>query len=289
MSSFQSIILKLQNFWAHHGCILSQSYDLEMGAGTSHPLTALRALGPKPWRTAYTQVCRRPADGRYGENPNRLSRFHQFQVLLKPAPDNCQELLLESYRMLGIDDKAHDIRFVEDDWENPSLGASGLGWEVWLDGMEVTQFTYFQQVGGLTCDVVSVELAYGLERLALFLTGKDSIFDLPWNDPSSPCPLTYGDVALAFEQQFCRFYFELSCIEEMWAHFHGFLKKGHSCIAQNLPLVAYDQCTQAGHLFNQLEARGALSVIQRAQCIQDIRTLARACCQAWLTMENTVL
>lgn len=286
MFSFQSIILKLQDFWASKGCVLAQSYDLEMGAGTSHPLTVLRALGPKPWRTAYTQVCRRPGDGRYGENPNRLSRFHQFQVLLKPAPENCQELLLESYKAIGIDESLHDLRFVEDDWENPSLGASGLGWEVWLDGMEVTQFTYFQQVGGIPCEVVSVEMAYGLERIALFLNGKDSVFDLPWNDPAGPCPLTYTDVALEFERQFCRFYFELSCVQDLRTSFKKILDRGHGLVDQGLPLVAYDHCTQAGHIFNMLEARGGLSVSQRAESIQEVRALARACCQAWLIMEK---
>lgn len=280
--SFQSIVLALQSFWAEKGCLLVQPHSLEMGAGTSHPLTALAALGPHPWRVAFVQTCHRPADGRYGENPNRLQRFYQFQVIMKPPPFNIQALLLESYGDLGLDLKAHDIRFVEDDWENPSLGASGLGWEVWLDGMEITQFTYFQQMGGIECSVVSAELAYGLDRIALCLQDKDSVFDLAWNDPDQPESVTYGQMHQLAEQQFCAWHFEHAPLEGMMRHFEEALAWGRELVEKGLILPAYDQCIQANHLLNRMEARGGMGAAHRGEGIAKVRQLANACCQQWV-------
>jgi glycyl-tRNA synthetase alpha chain len=280
--SFQSLILDLQSFWARQGCVILQPYDVEVGAGTFHPATALRALGPEPWRAAYVQPSRRPTDGRYGENPNRLQHFYQFQVILKPAPADSQDLYLASLAAIGIDPALHDIRFVEDDWESPTLGAWGLGWEVWLDGMEISQFTYFQQVGGIDCDPVSTELTYGLERLAMFIQGVENIFDLNYNGTLGAGRITYGQVFRRAEQEFSAYNFELADTEGLVAHFVDAEKECGRLIAHRLALPAYDQCLKASHLFNLLDARGAISVTERAAYILRIRTLARACCEAWL-------
>jgi len=286
--SFQEIILRLQQYWAAQGCVILQPYDLEMGAGTFHPATTLRALGKSPWRAAYVQPCRRPADGRYGENPNRLQHYYQFQAILKPSPADSQALYLDSLRALGIDPLLHDVRFVEDDWESPTLGAWGLGWEVWCDGMEVTQFTYFQQVGGIECDPVSVELTYGLERLAMYVLDRENVYDLPYNDPASPTPLTYGDIFLRDEREFSAFNFEAANTEKLKIHFEDAEAECHVLLARNLPLPAYEQCIKASHLFNLLDSRGVISVIERQAQIGRVRALARACCEAYLGLAQTV-
>jgi glycyl-tRNA synthetase alpha chain len=281
---FQDIILRLQQFWAAQGCVILQPYDLEMGAGTFHPATTLRALGKDHWRAAYAQPCRRPADGRYGENPNRLQHYYQFQVIMKPSPPDSQALYLKSLEALGIDPMLHDIRFVEDDWESPTLGAWGLGWEVWCDGMEVTQYTYFQQVGGFECDPVSVELTYGLERLAMYVLDRENVYDLPYNDPASPTPLTYGDVFLEDERQFSAFNFEAANTDKLKTHFEDAEQECHALLARTppLPLPAYEQCIKASHLFNLMDSRGVISVIERQAQIGRVRALARACCEAYL-------
>ena len=281
-TSFQEIILRLQNFWAAQGCVILQPYDLEMGAGTFHPATTLRSLGKGPWRAAYVQPCRRPSDGRYGENPNRLGHYYQFQVIMKPSPVDSQPLYLQSLRALGIDPMLHDIRFVEDDWESPTLGAWGLGWEVWCDGMEVTQFTYFQQVGGIECDPVSVELTYGLERLAMYVLDKENVYDLPYNDPKSAVPLTYGDVFLEDERQFSAFNFEAANTDKLKTHFGDAEQECHALLERALPLPAYEQCIKASHLFNLMDSRGVISVVERQAQIGRVRALARACCEAYL-------
>ncbi len=281
-SSFQDMILSLQQFWAKKGCVLLQGYDLEMGAGTSSPFTSLYALTDRPWRAAFVQPCRRPSDGRYGNNPNRVQKYHQFQVILKPAPQDVQDLLLASYSALGIDVNQHDIRFVEDDWENPSLGAAGLGWEVWLDGMEVTQFTYFQQMGGIPCDPVSAEITYGLERIAMFLQNKTSMFDLAWNRPGSESSYTWGALGKDSEAQFSKWYFDCAPIDGLRRHFEDALTWGASALDQGLVLPAYDYCIQANHLFNMLDARGSMSVAERAENIGRIRHLVSACCHKWI-------
>ena len=281
-TSFQDIILRLQRFWAAQGCVILQPYDLEMGAGTFHPATTLRALGKGAWRAAYVQPCRRPSDGRYGENPNRLGHYYQFQVIMKPSPANSQELYLDSLRALGIDPMLHDIRFVEDDWESPTLGAWGLGWEVWCDGMEVTQYTYFQQVGGIECDPVSVELTYGLERLAMYVLNKENVYDLPYNDPASPVPLTYGDVFLEDERQFSAYNFEAANTDKLKTHFEDAEQECHALLERALPLPAYEQCIKASHLFNLLDSRGVISVVERQAQIGRVRALAKACCEAYL-------
>ncbi len=281
---FQSLILKLQTFWAKKGCVLLQPYDMEVGAGTFHPATTLRSLGPEPWKTAYVQPSRRPKDGRYGENPNRLQHYYQFQVLLKPSPPDSQELYLESLRALGIDPLAHDIRFVEDDWESPTLGAWGLGWEVWCDGMEVTQFTYFQQVGGFDCDPVAVELTYGLERLAMYVQGVENVYDLDWDGiPKDAGGVTYGDVFLQAEREFSTFNFEYADTDALFRHFQDAERECLALIDKALPLPAYDQCMKASHLFNLLDARGVISVTERQSYILRVRTLAKACRAGWLT------
>ncbi len=280
--SFQGLILTLQTYWAKQGCVLLQPYDKEMGAGTSHPATTLRALGPKPWNVAYVQPSRRPKDGRYGENPNRLQHFYQYQVLLKPSPDNIQELYLNSLRELGIDPMAHDIRFVEDDWENPTLGAWGLGWEVWLDGMEVTQFTYFQQVGGYDCDPVAGEITYGLERLAMYVQGVNSIYDLDFNGHG----VSYGDVFLQAEQEFSAYNFEHADTEQLFRHFTDAEAECLNLLEHSLTLPAYDQMLKAGHTFNLLDARGVISVTERAAYIGRVRTLARGCATRWLESQG---
>jgi len=272
--SFQALILELQSFWADQGCVILQPYDLEVGAGTFHPATTLRALGPTPWKAAYVQPSRRPTDGRYGENPNRLQHYYQFQVILKPAPAASQELYLASLAALGIDARRHDIRFVEDDWESPTLGAWGLGWEVWLDGMEVTQFTYFQQVGGIECDPVSTELTYGLERLAMYIQGVENVYDLDYNGAG----VRYGDVFSAYN-------FEHADAALLFRHFADAEQECRALIGRNLPLPAYDQCIKASHCFNLLDARGVISVTERAAYIGRVRALAKSCCEGWLTGE----
>jgi glycyl-tRNA synthetase alpha chain len=280
--SFQSQIAELQNFWARQGCVILQPYDVEVGAGTFHPATALRALGPEPWRAAFVQPCRRPTDGRYGENPNRLQQYYQLQVILKPAPADSQDLYLASLTALGIDARCHDIRFVEDDWESPTLGAWGLGWEVWLDGMEVSQFTYFQQVGGLECNPVSTELTYGLERLAMYVQGAESIFDLDFNGAPGAGRITYGDVFKRAEREFSAYNFEIADTALLARHFADAESECSAVLEHGLALPAYDQCLKASHLFNLLDARGALSVTERAAYILRVRDLAKGCCEAWL-------
>jgi glycyl-tRNA synthetase alpha chain len=280
--SFQELILRLQTYWAAEGCVLLQPYDMEMGAGTSHPATTLRALGPKPWKAAYVQPSRRPTDGRYGENPNRLQHYYQFQVILKPSPDDIQELYLGSLAALGIDALAHDIRFVEDDWENPTLGAWGLGWEVWLDGMEVSQFTYFQQVGGFDCDPVSGELTYGLERLAMYVQGVNSIYDLDYNGAG----VKYGDVFLQSEQEFSAFNYEHANTDVLFQHFKDAEAECKHLLEQKLALPAYDQMLKAGHRFNLLDARGVISVTERAAYIGRVRSMARGCAEVWLESQG---
>ena len=275
---FQSLVLTLQSFWAGQGCVLLQPYDMEVGAGTFHPATTLRALGPAPWACAYVQPSRRPADGRYGENPNRLQHYYQFQVLLKPSPPDPQGLYLDSLRRLGIDPLRHDIRFVEDDWESPTLGAWGLGWEVWCDGMEVTQFTYFQQVGGIECDPVAVELTYGLERLAMYIQGVENVFDLSFNGAG----VSYGDVFHQAEVEYSKHNFECADTAMLLRHFEDAERECQSLLRAGVPLPAYDQCIKASHRFNLLEARGVISVTERAAYIARVRALARGCCEAWL-------
>jgi len=284
--SFQSLILKLQTFWAGQGCVILQPYDMAMGAGTFHPATTLRALGPKPWKAAYVQPSRRPTDGRYGTNPNRFQHYYQFQVILKPNPDNLQELYLQSLNELGIDPKNHDIRFVEDDWESPTLGAWGLGWEVWCDGMEVSQFTYFQQVGGFDCSPVSGELTYGLERLAMYIQGVDNGYDLDFNGATGEDRVTYGDVFLQAEKEFSAHNFEHANTEMLFRHFDDAEKECAALLAQNLALPAYDQCIKASHNFNLLDARGVISVTERQAYIGRVRALAKGCAEAWLKSEG---
>ncbi len=277
-TSFQSLILSLQAFWAGKGCVVLQPFDMEVGAGTFHPATTLRALGPETWRTAYVQPSRRPTDGRYGENPNRLQHYYQFQVLLKPSPEDSQALYLESLCHLGIDPAVHDIRFVEDDWESPTLGAWGLGWEVWCDGMEVTQFTYFQQVGGFECAPVAVELTYGIERLAMYIQGVENVYDLDWDGAGT----TYGDVFLQAEREGSAYNFEIADTAVLFRHFSDAETECKASLAAGLVLPAYEQCIKASHRFNLLDARGVISVTERAAYIGRVRALARACCEAWL-------
>ena len=290
--SFQDLILTLQLYWADKGCVVLQPYDVEVGAGTFHPATVLRALGPRPWKAAYVQPSRRPTDGRYGENPNRLQHYYQFQVVLKPSPPDIQDLYLESLAAIGIDKLAHDIRFVEDDWESPTLGAWGLGWEVWCDGMEVSQFTYFQQVGGFDCSPVMGELTYGLERLAMYCQGVDNVYELNFNGGQGDDKVCYGDVFLQAEQEYSRYNFEYADTKMLFSHFEDAANEcralleqgagksadgGHGCV-----LPAYDQCIKASHLFNLLDARGVISVTERQAYILRVRELAKACCAAWL-------
>ena len=287
--SFQGLILTLQSYWAERGCVILQPYDMEMGAGTFHPATTLRSLGPKPWNAAYVQPCRRPTDGRYGANPNRFQHYYQFQVVLKPSPDNIQDLYLGSLDAIGVDRSVHDIRFVEDDWESPTLGAWGLGWEVWCDGMEVTQFTYFQQVGGIDCKPVTGEITYGLERLAMYIQGVDNGFDLVYGGrkPDGK-PFTYGDVFHQQEVEFSAYNFELANTDVLLDQFR---EAEAACLAilaageaaeKSYALPAYDQCVKASHLFNLLDARGVISVAERQSYILRVRTLSKACCEAWL-------
>jgi glycyl-tRNA synthetase alpha chain len=287
--SFQGLILALQTFWAEQGCVILQPYDMEMGAGTFHPATTLRALGPRPWKAAYVQPSRRPKDGRYGDNPNRLQQHYQFQAILKPSPADIQELYLKSLTRIGIDQKTHDIRFVEDDWESPTLGASGLGWECWCDGMEVSQFTYFQQVAGFECVPVSGELTYGLERLAMYVQGVDNVFDLNFNGREGAEKVTYGDIFLQAEQEYSRYNFEAADTEMLVREFKDaeeecikLLKIDGSDKRRKMVLPAYDQCIKASHTFNLLDARGVISVTERQSYILRVRELAKACGAAWL-------
>jgi glycyl-tRNA synthetase alpha chain len=287
--SFQGLILALQTFWAEQGCVILQPYDMEMGAGTFHPATTLRALGPRPWKAAYVQPSRRPKDGRYGDNPNRLQQHYQFQAILKPSPADIQELYLKSLTRIGIDQKTHDIRFVEDDWESPTLGASGLGWECWCDGMEVSQFTYFQQVAGFECAPVSGELTYGLERLAMYVQGVENVFDLNFNGREGAEKVTYGDIFLQAEQEYSRYNFEAADTEMLFRHFKDaeeeckrILAIGDKDKRHEMALPAYDQCIKASHIFNLLDARGVISVTERQSYILRVRELAKACGAAWL-------
>ncbi|MEE2704798.1 MAG: glycine--tRNA ligase subunit alpha [Pseudomonadota bacterium] len=279
---FQDLILKLQHFWSKQGCVILQPYDIEMGAGTFHPATTLRALGKQPWKVAYVQPCRRPTDGRYGENPNRLQHYYQFQVLLKPSPSNSQDLYLESLFEIGIDKKLNDIRFVEDDWESPTLGAWGLGWEVWCNGMEVTQFTYFQQIGGIDCSPVSVELTYGLERLAMYVQGVENVYDLKYNKDG----VRYGDIFLRSEKENSAFNFEYANTELLLNHFTSYEQECLDLLSKKVTLPAYEHCIKASHIFNLLDARGIISVTERAAYISRIRNLSKSCCLQWVEDEN---
>ena len=276
--SFQDLILTLHRYWSAQGCVLLQPYDMEMGAGTFHPATVLRALGPNPWKAAYVQPSRRPTDGRYGENPNRLGHYYQYQVILKPSPPDLQELYLGSLVEIGIDPLKHDIRFVEDDWESPTLGAWGLGWEVWCDGMEVTQFTYFQQVGGFDCKPVSGELTYGLERLAMYIQGVDNVFDLRFNDAG----VTYRDVLLENEKQLSTYNFEIANTEALFDLFRKAAAESENCISNKLAIPGYEQAIKASHIFNTLQARGVISVAERQAYIGRVRDLAKAACATWM-------
>jgi glycyl-tRNA synthetase alpha chain len=288
-NSFQGLILTLQQYWAEQGCVILQPYDMQMGAGTFHTATTLRALGPKPWNAAYVQPSRRPNDGRYGENPNRLQHYYQFQVILKPSPDNIQELYLDSLRVIGLDSKLHDIRFVEDDWESPTLGAWGLGWECWCDGMEVSQFTYFQQVAGFECKPIPGEITYGLERLAMYVQGVENVYDLNFNGRDGSEKVTYGDIFLQNEQEFSKYNFEAADTDMLFRHFadaeqecKALLVKGNTGNRQTLAVPAYEQVVKASHTFNLLDARGVISVTERQSYILRIRELAKLCGEAWL-------
>lgn len=291
--SFQGLILTLQTFWAAQGCVILQPYDMEVGAGTFHPATTLRSLGPKPWNAAYVQPSRRPKDGRYGENPNRLQHYYQFQVILKPSPPDLQDLYLRSLKAIGIDAGVHDIRFVEDDWESPTLGAWGLGWECWCDGMEVSQFTYFQQVAGIECAPVSGELTYGLERLAMYVQGVENVYDLNFNGREGTDKVTYGDVFKQAEQEYSRHNFEYADTALLFQHFKdaeaeclNLLKAGDRGSHHDMVLPAYDQCIKASHRFNLLDARGVISVTERQSYILRVRELAKACGEAWLRTQG---
>ena len=276
--TFQDTILNLQKFWSKNGCIILQPYDMEVGAGTFHPATTLRSLGPKPWKAAYVQPSRRPSDGRYGENPNRLQHYYQYQVIIKPSPKNIKQLYLKSLSSIGIDIKNHDIRFVEDDWESPTLGAAGLGWEVWCDGMEITQFTYFQQMTGIECKPVPVEITYGLERLCMFVQEKNNVFDLDWNNEG----VKYKEVFFQAEKEFSAYNFEFANTDALLKNFESTENECKSLLEKKLSLPAYDQCLKASHLFNLLDARGVISVTERANYINKIRTLAKACGELWI-------
>ncbi len=284
-TAFQNLILRLHDFWSKQGCVILQPYDMEVGAGTFHPATTLRALGPESWRAAYVQPSRRPADGRYGDNPNRLQHYYQYQVILKPSPANSQELYLDSLKTLGIDPMTHDIRFVEDDWESPTLGAAGLGWEVWCDGMEVTQFTYFQQVGGIECNPVAVELTYGLERLAMYIQGVENVYDLDFNGHG----VSYREVFHQAEREFSAYNFEHASTDILRTQFEYTEQECAKLLEQKLALPAYDQCIKSSHLFNLLDARGAVSVTDRASYIARVRALAKGCCEAWIESRSTVI
>ena len=279
--SFQEIIMNLQKFWGKYGCVILQPYDLEVGAGTFHPATTLRSLGKKPWKAAYVQPSRRPTDGRYGENPNRLQHYYQYQVIIKPSPDNIKQTYLKSLLAIGIDIKNHDIRFVEDDWESPTLGAAGLGWEVWCDGMEITQFTYFQQMMGLECNPVPVEITYGLERLCMFVQGKNNLFDLDWNNDG----VKYKDVFFQAEKEFSAYNFEFANTVTLLSNFDTTEKECKALLEKKLSLPAYDQCLKASHIFNLLDARGVIGVAERTGYINRIRELSKGCGSLWLSAQ----
>lgn len=277
------MILTLHDYWSERGCLILQPYDMRMGAGTFHTATTLRALGPEPWNAAFVQPCRRPTDGRYGENPNRLQHYYQYQVILKPSPPDLQELYLGSLAAIGIDFTRHDIRFVEDDWESPTLGAWGLGWEVWCDGMEVTQFTYFQQMGGFDCKPVAGELTYGLERLAMYIQNKDSVYDLAFNDARPGVPqMTYGDVFLENEREMSKWNFEVADTDALFDLFRKAAAECENCLKADLPIPAYEQAIEASHIFNLLNARGVISVAERQAYIGRVRDLAKGSCEAWM-------
>ena len=276
--TFQDTILNLQKFWSKHGCIILQPYDMEVGAGTFHPATTLRSLGPKSWKAAYVQPSRRPTDGRYGDNPNRLQHYYQFQVIIKPSPSNIKKLYLNSLSVIGIDHKNHDIRFVEDDWESPTLGAAGLGWEVWCDGMEISQFTYFQQMAGFECKPVSVEITYGLERICMFTQQKKNVYDLVWNNED----VKYREVFHQSEKEFSAYNFEYANTENLFKMFDMFENEAKSLVEKKISLPAYDQCLKASHVFNILDARGAISVAQRAEYIGKIREITKSAAAVWI-------
>ncbi|MDC0518461.1 glycine--tRNA ligase subunit alpha [Candidatus Pelagibacter sp.] len=280
--SFQDTILNLQKFWSKHGCIILQPYDMEVGAGTFHPATTLRSIGPKPWRAAYVQPSRRPTDGRYGDNPNRLQHYYQFQVIIKPSPINIKKLYLDSLSIIGIDHKSHDIRFVEDDWESPTLGAAGLGWEVWCDGMEITQFTYFQQMAGYECKPVSVEITYGLERICMFTQEKKNVYDLVWNNEG----VEYREVFHQSEKEFSAYNFDYANTENLFKMFDMFEDEAKSLVDKKISLPAYDQCLKASHVFNILDARGAISVAQRAEYIGRIREITKLTAAIWVDTQS---
>ena len=280
--SFQDTIFNLQKYWSKKGCVILQPYDLEVGAGTFHPATTLRSLGPKPWKTAYVQPSRRPTDGRYGDNPNRLQHYYQFQVLIKPSPKEIKKMYLNSLSSIGINNEEHDIRFVEDDWESPTLGAAGLGWEVWCDGMEVTQFTYFQQMAGVECKPVSVEITYGLERLCMFIQNKKSVFDLIWNDEG----ITYKDVFHQSEKEFSAYNFEYANTDNLFKIFEMLEEETKLLVEKKISLPAYDQCLKCSHVFNILDARGVISVAQRAEYIARIRELTKSIGKVWIESQS---
>ena len=280
--NFQDTILNLQKFWGNYGCVILQPYDIEVGAGTFHPATTLRSLGTKPWRAAYVQPSRRPSDGRYGDNPNRLQHYYQFQVIIKPSPKEIKKLYLKSLSAIGINYKDHDIRFVEDDWESPTLGAAGLGWEVWCDGMEITQFTYFQQMAGIECKPISVELTYGLERICMFTQGKNNVFELMWNNDG----IKYKDVFHQAEKEYSAYNFEFANTEYLLKNFEIAESECKSLLEKKIPLPAYDQCLKASHIFNLLDARGVIGVAQRTEYISRIRELAKGAGQAWLESQK---
>ena len=280
--TFQDTILNLQKYWSKEGCVILQPYDMEIGAGTFHPATTLRSLGPNPWKTAYVQPSRRPTDGRYGDNPNRLQHYYQFQVLIKPSPNNIKKLYLNSLNTIGINYRDHDIRFVEDDWESPTLGAAGLGWEVWCNGMEITQFTYFQQMAGLECKPISVEITYGLERLCMFIQNKKNVFDLIWNTDG----VSYKDIFYQSEKEFSAYNFEHANTDNLFKILNMIEQEAKSLIEKKISLPAYDQCLKASHIFNILDARGVISVAQRAEYISKIRDLTKAIGKVWLESQN---
>ncbi len=280
--TFQDTIFNLQKFWSKHGCVILQPYDIEVGAGTFHPATTLRSLGPKSWKAAYVQPSRRPTDGRYGDNPNRLQHYYQFQVIIKPSPSNIKKLYLNSLSVIGIDHKNHDIRFVEDDWESPTLGAAGLGWEVWCDGMEITQFTYFQQMAGFECKPISVELTYGLERICMFTQQKKNVYDLIWNNEN----VSYREVFHQSEKEFSAYNFEYANTANLFKMFEMFENEAKSLVEKKISLPAYDQCLKASHAFNILDARGAISVAQRAEYIGRIREITKSAAEIWMNTQK---
>ena len=280
--SFQDTILNLQKFWGNYGCVILQPYDIEVGAGTFHPATTLRSLGSKPWSAAYVQPSRRPTDGRYGKNPNRLQHYYQFQVIIKPSPDEIKKVFLKSLNTVGIDHKIHDIRFVEDDWESPTLGAAGRGWEVWCDGMEITQFTYFQQMAGIECNPISVELTYGLERLCMFTQGKNNVFELMWNNSG----VKYKEIFHQAEKEYSAYNFEYANTEHLLKNFEIAESECKFLLEKKLPLPAYDQCLKASHIFNLLDSRGVIGVAQRTEYISRIRELAKGSGQSWLESQK---